>query len=74
MSACEKCWSDAYVRAQLEGGTQVEHYKDLLAERKDTPCSPEDQSGEGSRIIDLMAALKASLSGETADKQDSHDD
>jgi hypothetical protein len=26
--------------------SQVEHYNDLLAERKNSPCSPEQQAGE----------------------------
>lgn len=35
MSACEKCWGDAYVRAQIMGGSQADHYRDLLAANTD---------------------------------------
>ena len=38
MSACEKCWSDAYMRTRLFGGHQADHYRDLLAERVDNTC------------------------------------
>lgn len=38
MTACEKCWQDAYVRARTLGGSQADHYRALLAERADHPC------------------------------------
>ena len=44
MPACEKCWSDAYMR--MIGDTsksQSEHYADILREREDNPCSEEEQ-------------------------------
>ena len=37
MSSCEKCWRDA--------GGDPARYHQLLDERKDNPCSPEDQAG-----------------------------
>jgi len=44
MSLCEKCWSDAAMRQFRDTGkAQVEHYLDLLEERKDNPCSEEEQ-------------------------------
>lgn len=43
---CEKCWADAYLRAQVSGKSQYEEYKLLLAERADAPCTPEQQRGE----------------------------
>ena len=47
MSACEKCWGDAFIRARTNPNkTQAEHYLDLLKERVQTPCSPEQQRGE----------------------------
>jgi len=36
--ACEKCWWDA--------GGDYELYLILLKERKDKPCSPEQQAGD----------------------------
>jgi len=46
--ACEKCWSDAFLRAYLSGFVmmQAEAYGQLLEERRDNPCTPEEQRGE----------------------------
>ena len=43
--ACEKCWGDAYTRMWLSGytKTQADCYAELLEERKDNPCTPEEQ-------------------------------
>lgn len=46
MSACEKCWEDAYSRARITGISQAECYKKLLEERKDNPCSIREQAGQ----------------------------
>ena len=46
MTACEKCWGDAYLRARTTGKPQYECYSDLLKEREDNPCSPEEQAGD----------------------------
>ena len=44
--ACEKCWADAWLRQLSKPEkTQAEHYADLLKERKDNPCTPEEESG-----------------------------
>jgi len=46
MSACEKCWGDAYLRWMSNPQkTQAEHYNDLLWERLTNPCTPEEQAG-----------------------------
>ena len=45
--ACEKCWGDAYVRMMMRGGDQSTHYLALLKERKDKPCTEEEQRGSG---------------------------
>jgi len=34
VSACEKCWSEAYFRARTRGGFQADHYRDLLVENE----------------------------------------
>ena len=39
MSACERCWSDAYRLSRCIGGHQVDHYRNLLAERDGTACA-----------------------------------
>lgn len=47
MASCEKCWRDAYFMTlsdPMKG--QSEHYQDLIAERKDEPCTPEQQAGQ----------------------------
>ena len=38
MSACEKCWSDSRLGSD---------YYRLLDERKEHPCTPEEQAGPG---------------------------
>ena len=42
MSACEKCWADAY----QPYGDQSENYRRLLKERENHPCSTKDQAGQ----------------------------
>ena len=47
MTACEKCWADAYMRMiNNPEKSQTEHYYALLEERKDNPCTPEQQKGK----------------------------
>jgi hypothetical protein len=42
MTACERCWRDAYMRSLGDTTkTMTQHYMDLLDERKDNPCEPE---------------------------------
>jgi len=42
---CEKCWADAYLRQMSDPSKlQVEHYRDLIEERKNNPCVPENSS------------------------------
>jgi hypothetical protein len=44
--ACEKCWGDAYLRYLCDRRPQAEHYRELLEERKDAPCSQAEQEGK----------------------------
>ena len=48
MSACERCWADAYTRmhTRQDGRSQYEHYVDLLNERRNHPCTEDEQRGE----------------------------
>ena len=44
--ACEKCWSDAYRRSYFNPEkTQADYYTELLEERKDNPCTLDEQRG-----------------------------
>ena len=44
---CLRCWRDAYDGGHYGGcETQAERYGQLLDERKDSPCTPEQQAGE----------------------------
>jgi len=45
MSACEKCWEDAYLRMLTTGKSQADCYRELLDERRENPCTPEEQAG-----------------------------
>lgn len=42
----EKCWADAYARVYGAARDQYEAYKELLEERKDHPCTPQEQAGD----------------------------
>lgn len=47
MASCEKCWNDAYSRyISHPMKSQVDHYADLIKERKDNPCPPKEQAGQ----------------------------
>ena len=46
MSACEKCWRDAYLRSIGSGKSQTECYYELLEERKNNPCPIEKQKSQ----------------------------
>lgn len=44
---CEKCWADAFSRWMSNPEKdQAAHYADLLVERKDNPCTPEQAAGQ----------------------------
>ena len=45
MPACEKCWADAARIAFRTDRSQTDCYMELLEERKDHPCSEEEQKG-----------------------------
>ncbi len=49
--ACEKCWGDAGARVFINGGSQAEHYADIIKERGENPCTPEEQCGDLHTII-----------------------
>ena len=50
---------DAYLRSRLNGRSQAENYEELLKERKDSPCTPEQQAGTDAgiarKIIEMVA-------------------
>ena len=46
MAACEKCWADACSRVMHRGGAVVERYDELMIERADSPCTPQEQAGQ----------------------------
>ena len=45
MASCEKCWSDAGLLTYGTGESKIKWYEKLLEERKDNPCTPEEQAG-----------------------------
>lgn len=51
MASCEKCWSDSYMRIHGDPmKSQTEHYHELLKERKEKPCTREQQAGEDAEV------------------------
>jgi len=68
---CEKCWSDAYMRSRWTGHSQAEEYKNLLNNRKDSPCTPEQQAGDywdNEKQCDKREPYKGDKPGERGDK------
>lgn len=49
MPACEKCWADAHRGPQF---SVADEYRRLIEERKDNPCTPEEQCGEMHLLMD----------------------
>lgn len=45
MSACEKCWRDAHRSDDVAA-----EYTRLIAERKASPCTPEEQAGDDATV------------------------
>lgn len=45
MSACEKCWGDAFSQSYGTSEDQATAYARLVEERSDSPCTPEQQAG-----------------------------
>lgn len=51
MASCEKCWGDAYMRSRENPmKAQAAHYMELIAERAENPCTPEDQAGKNAKV------------------------
>lgn len=54
--ACEKCWADAFMRFMSDPSkSQAEHYSELLAERKDNPCTIDQERGLLIREGDIVS-------------------
>lgn len=45
MASCEKCWGDAFLRSMYSSKDQADCYSELMKERLENPCSPEEQAG-----------------------------
>jgi hypothetical protein len=43
MTACERCWNDAFTAAAHRGTAQADEYAELVAARD---CTPEQAAGE----------------------------
>ena len=52
MPACDKCWGDAFTRSMANHTNQADEYYKLLEERKDNPCTPEQQSMDSAQEPD----------------------
>ena len=59
--ACEKCWYDASWRSAWNGRSVAENYGDLLEERRDNPCTLEEQSGKAISEENINARPKPTL-------------
>jgi hypothetical protein len=54
MSSCEKCWSDAHRGPQVD---TVEEYHRLIEERREHPCTPEEQAGPDALLCSACGRL-----------------
>jgi len=45
MAICEKCWTD-----EAFSGNHTVAYEELLKDRSDSPCTPEQQAGDEATI------------------------
>jgi hypothetical protein len=50
MSCCQKCWRDAHRGEQY---SVAEKYQQLIEERKNNPCLPEEQAGEDAKYCPI---------------------
>ncbi len=54
MASCEKCWRDAHLGPQF---SVAEEYARLLKERKDNPCTPEQQAGQDATFCETCRRM-----------------
>lgn len=53
MSTCEKCWRDAHRGPQF---SVADEYAQLLRERRESPCTPEERAGPSAGICLICGA------------------
>ena len=46
---CEKCWSDAFSKGRRTDKSQAECYEEILLERINKPCTPEEKQIDSRR-------------------------
>ena len=54
MSTCEKCWREAHRGPQF---SVADEYHRLMAERKENPCTPEEQAGPDAKPCQTCGRL-----------------
>ena len=55
--SCEKCWRDASLASLLLGGSVTDHYRRVLQECQESPCTTEEERGDDpSDDLTLVAA------------------
>ncbi len=71
MATCEKCWDDAYFLSRVTGQGQAFEYQNLVAQRGDEPCSPEEQCGKTHRpTVHLPGGRMQCICGKQITKED----
>ena len=70
MPGCEKCWHDAHVIADAIGGSVADEYARLINQRREAPCTPEEQCGEMHLLLDWMDRPRQCLCGKRVEDVD----
>jgi len=60
---CDKCWSDASLRAFMSSSDTTSEYEKLLEERKENPCSPEKRCGEMHLVLSWKNGMRHCVCG-----------
>jgi hypothetical protein len=75
MPACEKCWADAAQAVAERGGSQVDHYHQLIRDRGPGGCTPREQCGEMHLLLQFMDGSTHCRCGEKwVDRWRSHEE
>lgn len=67
MPACQKCWGDAGYVSMTRGTSKAEEYGKLIDERKDSPCTPEEQCGEMHIVIQWVVGSNRCICGKVVE-------
>lgn len=70
MAMCEKCWRDAGFDVGWDSypGDKTDRYHELVEERKDVPCTPEEQCGDAHIVSRYKDGTTRCVCGQVCEK------